>query len=106
MCRKFHGAAFATFGEVAFESFKWLKGEDILSSYQAENGTTRKFCKKCGSNLIFEPANDPGEVVEFSLGCLDGEIEQRPDANIYTKYKASWYEITDDLPQFEEGRSE
>lgn len=104
MCRKFHGAAFATFGEVSVENFVWLKGKELLSSYRAENGTVRQFCSNCGSSLIFKPANDKNEVVEFSLGCLDSDIERTPDANIFTKYKANWYEITDDLPQFEEGR--
>jgi hypothetical protein len=34
MCRKFHGAAFATFGEARAEDFRWLEGEHLLSSYQ------------------------------------------------------------------------
>ncbi len=28
MCRKFHGAAFATYGEARAEDFRWLAGEE------------------------------------------------------------------------------
>jgi len=33
MCRKFHGAAFATYGEAKVENFKWLQGVDFIKSY-------------------------------------------------------------------------
>jgi hypothetical protein len=104
MCRKFHGAAFSTFGEAKVEHFHWLQGEDKLKSYLAPNGTQRQFCNNCGSSLIFKPANDKGEVVEFSLGTLDTEIQQKPDAHIFTESRVTWYEIRDQLPQFQQGR--
>ena len=104
MCRKFHGAAFATFGEAKSENFRWVTGENFLKSYIATNGTTRKFCENCGSSLIFMPANDDGKLVEFSLGTLDTDIELKPDAHIFTKFGANWYEASDDLPKFSEGR--
>lgn len=106
MCRKFHGAAFATFGEVKTEDFEWLSGADHLRTYTADNGTQRQFCDICGSSLIFKPSNDSGELVEFALGTLDTEIPQKPDAHIFRKYAAGWYEISADLPQFAESRSE
>ena len=104
MCRKFHGAAFATLGEAKSENFRWVSGENLLKSYVATNGTTRKFCENCGSSLIFMPSNDDGKLVEFSLGTLDTDIKLKPDAHIYTKFGANWYEASDDLPKFTEGR--
>lgn len=104
MCRKFHGAAFATFGEAKVENFQWLKGQCHLKSFVAANGTIRKFCESCGSSLIFVPSNDTGELIEFSLGSLDSAIELKPDAHIYTQYKADWFDISDELPQYSEGR--
>ena len=99
MCRKFHGAAFATFGEALVEHFRWLSGEHHLKTYHAENGTQRQFCENCGSSLRFIPSNDSGKLVEFSLGTLDSDIPLKPDAHIYTDNAANWNEITDDLPQ-------
>ena len=106
MCRKFHGAAFATFGRVRAGNFRWLAGEEALKSFVASNGTTRKFCGTCGSSLIFVSSQDSGEYVEFTLGTLDSDISERPDAHIYVGSKANWYEIADGLPRFEEGRSQ
>ena len=104
MCRKFHGAAFATLGEAKVENFRWVAGENHLKSYVAPNGTTRKFCEHCGSSLIFVPSNDAGELIEFSLGTLDTDIALKPDAHIYTSFGASWYEIRDKLPRYTNGR--
>lgn len=110
MCRKFHGAAFSTFGEAKKADFHWVKGKKFLKSYQAENGTIRQFCKNCGSSLIFQASHtsdEENETVEFSLGTLDDNIELKlkPDAHIFAGCKANWVEICDDLPQFYEDRS-
>lgn len=105
MCRKFHGAAFATYGEAKLENFRWIAGEDKLKSYMASNGTTRRFCGECGSSMTFAcAASADAKLVEFSLGTLDTPIELRPDAHIYTNYKADWSSISDGLPMHPEGR--
>lgn len=104
MCRKFHGAAFATFGEAKTENFHWLSGKEQLKDYDGENGTKRQFCSTCGSSLIFVPSNDTGKYVEFALGTLDSEIENKPDVHIFTNYGSCWFKITNELPQFQEGR--
>jgi len=104
MCRKFHGAAFSTFGVAKKEHFKWLQGEKFLKTFTAANGTKRAFCSECGSSLLFASSKDPGTHIEFTLGTLDTELKVRPDSHIYCSSKADWYEITDDLPQYPEGR--
>lgn len=105
MCRKFHGAAFATLGEAESRHFRWLAGEDKLEAYAAPNGTVRRFCKLCGSSMTFASADDTGELVEFALGTLDSDIDLNPDAHIYVGSKANWVEISDDLPQYDAGRN-
>jgi len=104
MCRKFHGAEFATYGEAKKGNFRWVNGEENLSNYLAPNGTTRQFCKLCGSSLTFSPSNNPEGLVEFSIGTLDSEIPHRPDAHIFVGYKANWSTIHDELPQYTESR--
>ena len=104
MCRKFHGAEFATLGEASADEFRWTRGEDMLCSYVAPNGTTRRFCRNCGSSMTFEPSNNPDGLVEFSLGTLDCDIDVRPNAHIFVGSKANWSPIEDDLPQYVEGR--
>ena len=106
MCRKFHGAAFAIFGEAKAECFRWLAGEYLLKIYQAPNGTQRKFCRECGSSLIYQPSSDTGECVEFALGTLDSKIQHKPDAHIFISSKACWYDMDANhaMSQFSSGR--
>ncbi|MDH3535740.1 MAG: GFA family protein [Gammaproteobacteria bacterium] len=104
MCRKFHGAAFATIAEARREHFRWISGAALLKDYTASNGTTRSFCGNCGSSLTFaSPKANPG-LVEIALGCFDDEVPVRPDAHIYVGSGAAWALPQDDLPQFEAGR--
>jgi len=100
MCRKFHGAAFATFGEARTSEFRWLRGEADLVEYRADNGTRRRFCRHCGSSMTFASADTGGEVVEVALGTLDSNLDLSPDAHIYVGSKANWSEIHDALPQY------
>lgn len=103
-CRKFHGAAFSTFGEAKQENFHWIKGEELLKRFVAENGSVRQFCRHCGSSMTFAASIHEMNVVEFTLGTLDSKIETRPDVHVFTKYKANWSIICDGLPQSKEGR--
>ena len=104
MCRKFHGAAYATIAEARREHFRWSAGEDLIKTYTAANSTRRSFCSRCGSSLTFTSPNaDPG-LIEFALGCFDDEVPVKPDAHIYVASGAKWAKPTDDLPQFEAGR--
>lgn len=104
MCRKFHGAAFATLAEVARDQFHWTAGEDLLKSYTASNGTTRRFCANCGSSLTFAASASDAEPVEVALACFDDAVPVSPDAHIYVASGASWAAPWDDLPRYEAGR--
>ena len=104
-CRKFHGAAFSTFGEAKPENFRWIKGEFLLKSFIAKNGAVRQFCRQCGSSMTFSTSKDTTDVIEFSLGTLDSNIKLRPDVHVFTHYKASWVAISDDLPQHKHKRN-
>ncbi len=105
MCRKFHGAAYSTFGEAEVKDFRWVTGDEQLKSYVASNGSIRQFCQNCGSSMTFAASEEASELIEFSLGTLDSDLELSPDAHVYTGSKANWVEIGDDLPQHDKGRS-
>jgi len=104
MCRKFHGAAYATLAEARRENFRWIDGEKLINGYTADNGTTRSFCSNCGSSLTFASPNADPDLVEISLGCFDDEVPVRPDAHIYVASGAKWALPEDDLPRYEAGR--
>lgn len=98
MCRKSHGAAFATWGIINPNQFRWTSGEELVQAYESSPGRQRCFCKKCGSPLVSTHAGTVGEVV---VGTLNGDPAMRPREHIFVGSKAPWYEIGDALPQFE-----
>jgi len=98
MCRKAHGAAFATYARVRRSEFAWLSGEDAVNAYRSSPGITRTFCGSCGANLQFIVERRP-ESFALAVGTLDDDPGTRPALHIFTGSRAPWYEITDDLPQ-------
>ncbi|WP_286232605.1 GFA family protein [Thalassotalea sediminis] len=105
MCRKFHGAAFSTFAEVSNDKLLFVQGKPYLQSYVADNNTVRKFCKCCGSSLIFESTyNRADNTIEVALAAFDQLEAIKPTAHIYVANKAAWFEITDKVPQFKNFR--
>lgn len=98
-CRRWHGAPFRTRASVDVSQFKLLSGKESLTSFKSSENVTKYFCKVCGSPLHSTYVDKPN-VIGIALGPLEG-VESKPEANIFTASKASWYEITDGLPQFE-----
>jgi hypothetical protein len=98
MCRKFHGAAFATHGAVPADGFRWLTGLDRVRRFASSPGGARPFCARCGSNV---PSDHMAGFVFVPLGNIDDDPGTRPLAHIFTASKAAWYEIAGDLPRFD-----
>jgi hypothetical protein len=100
MCRKHHGAAFATFVDVQPGSFRWVSGEANVGVYASSENAGRAFCRVCGSvapHLL--PAL--GRII-VPAGNLEGDIGVKPQLHIFAASRAPWYEITDGLPRSEE----
>jgi hypothetical protein len=101
-CRKAHGSAFSTTMRVNRAGFRWLTGEDQVSSFESSPGKKRSFCRSCGSHLV--AGWDDQDQLILRVGCLDGDPGVRPVAHIWTSLKAPWYDIDEKLPCLEEGR--
>ena len=99
MCCKSHGAAFATYAAMDPDKFKWVSGEELVKVYISSPEMGRCFCSKCGAPL---GAVEDSKVTYITMGTVDGDPGARPEANIFVASKASWYEITDTLPQHDE----
>jgi len=97
MCRKAHGAAFATFVGCQASDFKLLQGEDQVGQYQSSDEGSRSFCRKCGSNLPMMA----GDQVYVPAGLLDGDPRVRTSAHLFVASKADWVEIVDDATQYD-----
>ena len=53
-CRKAHGAAFGSYGNVPWSSFRWVAGEESVARYHSSPGVTRTFCRQCGATRFCE----------------------------------------------------
>jgi hypothetical protein len=100
MCRKQHGAAFATYTTVARSALTLHDPESALREYRSSPQVTRSFCGLCGSSLFWSDEGTPREI-EVALGTLDGEPEHLPVAHIFVASKAGWVEIRDGLARYE-----
>jgi hypothetical protein len=97
-CRAATGSAFKAFAGIEREKLELTRGRDrLLIVGEADANDTR--CAACGS-LLFSVVRD-GAYVHVALGSLRDAPSIRPTAHIFVGSKAPWFEITDDLPQFE-----
>ena len=99
MCRRHHGAIFATYADFKPGSFKWLKGEEWVKIYETPTGEGWAFCTECGSSLA---GSARGVINSITLGSVEGDPGVKPESHIFVGSKAKWHEITDDLAQFDE----
>ena len=101
-CRRARSAAYASNLFVPMKQFHWTRGEQQVVSYRLPGTPSfaTAFCRRCGSDL---PRVTKGEaVVVVPAGTLDGDPGVRPEAHICVAEKAPWFEITDNLPRYEE----
>jgi len=101
-CRRSRSAAFSVQAFVAIEKFRWLSGEDHVTRFKAPDSKyfVTTFCRDCASPV-------PGDFEDFGVymlpaGSLDQDPQIRPIAHIYVGSKATWHDITDAIPQFDE----
>ena len=97
MCRKHHGAPFATFAAAPLEGFRWICGEDAVHHYASSAKGKRPFCSVCGSVA-------PMLMTEMGLavvpaGTLEGDPGIRPQGHLFVGSKAPWHTISDLLPR-------
>jgi hypothetical protein len=101
-CRRARSAMFSTQVFLPTGSFRWIAGENEVSTYKVPDARffTSTFCRHCSSPV---PRLIPEfDIVMIPAGSLDGDPGIRPEAHIFVGSKPAWYEITDELPQFEE----
>jgi hypothetical protein len=105
-CQKATGGAFAPEVAAKRDGFRWLRGEDLLSSYEAPilhepPAYRRVFCRVCGSPM--PGVLDGTDLVVLLAGVVDeGAETTKPFRHIFVSQNPAWHAITDDVPQFGE----
>lgn len=104
-CRKLTGSAFAPELAAKESALRWLRGEELLISYDAPllrepPAFRRDFCRVCGSPMPV-PLEGTGYIVLLA-GVLDDDPGTEPFRHIFLAEAAPWDRVADDLPRYEE----
>ena len=85
-CQRATGSAFAAEFRVRAEKFRWLRGEELISIFDAPilrepPSYRRSFCRTCGSAVPSVFAGNP--VVTIPTGLVDGDVPVRAADHIW-----------------------
>ncbi len=102
ICRRVHGALFATYATVPRDKLVVFKGAENLSTYGSSSVVRRHFCRTCGCHLILDDDRWP-ERRWYTPGTCDGHPGHPPgsEKHIFVGSKVPWYRIADGLPEHE-----
>jgi hypothetical protein len=99
LCRRTTGAAFKPLAGIARDRLELTRGaEDVVLRF-GDGPDHNINCRHCGS-FLYAVVRD-GTYVHVAMGTLTDTPTIRPSMHIFVGSKAPWYEITDDLPQYE-----
>lgn len=87
-CRKARSAAFNTAAGVLKDHFRWVEGEELLSSYESSPGKKRYFCSNCGSQLVAERQESSRLVLR--VATLDEDPGVQPSFQIWKAHEVAW----------------
>lgn len=94
ICRKSTGSGGISVSIVSNENFKWIKGTDLIVTWQKPNHDwLNSFCKKCGSSL---PGKNDETATYIPVGLLDsGHEKLEVKHHLFVGSKGSWEKIQD-----------
>ncbi|OIO68715.1 MAG: hypothetical protein AUJ57_09820 [Zetaproteobacteria bacterium CG1_02_53_45] len=99
-CQKAHATAFSSVSRVKVGELAFTAGESLLKFYESSPGKKRYFCSNCGSQIYAKREEQDHYI--FRMGTIDGDPGIRPAQHIFTRYKAPWYNMHDNIPEFSE----
>jgi hypothetical protein len=97
-CRRATGSAFKPLAGIKAEELSLTRGADRTLRFGDPAGHDLR-CGVCGAFLY--SLTRQGRYVHVAMGTLADAPTIRPTCHIFVGSKAPWFEITDDLPQFE-----
>ena len=101
ICQHMTGSAFGAYVKVSEADLTLTHGASHLCSYEVTDKLSTRFYRVCGSTIYASHSDHPG-FVYVSLGTISEGSDIRPTYHEFIGSKASWYDIQDSLPKFEE----
>lgn len=101
-CKKLSGGAGTTNGRARTDTVRVVAGEELIRTYQPDEGSSKSFCSQCGSNL-FGGGWPESEYSSVRISAIDSPFDRKPEAHTYVRSVAPWEILSDDgLERFEE----
>ncbi len=88
-CRRAHSAGVVSWIGFPSSQVRVEAGAADLATYESSPGTTRAFCRVCGSKLFFEAGKWPGEI-HVPLAAFDDPVDRVPDRDVFYAEHAAW----------------
>ena len=103
-CQVTSGSAFRVLGIVDRAALRVLAGKPASYRHRTDSGSSmeREFCSRCGTPLFLKSTRFP-EIVMLSVGSLQNAEGIRPSFEIWTRCKAPWSEISEELHSYPRG---
>ena len=98
-CRKAFSSQASAYALVNPTEFRWVSGEEFLTTHSSQQGFGFQFCKQCGSTLCGIYRN---KVHGVTLGCLNEDPHIEIGRHIFVGSKAGWEVIPEGVPQYQE----
>ena len=100
-CKKISGGAGTANVGVRSAAIRILQGDDVLRTFQPEEGSAKTFCAVCGANL-FGGGWPESERASVRVPGLETRFQPEPGSHIFVRSVASWETLPDDgLERFE-----
>jgi hypothetical protein len=94
-CKKLSGGVGTANGFVRSDEIRILAGDELLRTYQPDEGNAKTFCSVCGSNL-FGGGWPESEHASVRLSAIDTPFEGGPQRHIYVRSAAPWETLPED----------
>jgi hypothetical protein len=88
-CRRSHSAGFVTWIGFPAPQVRVEAGAADLANYASSPGTTRSFCRVCGTKLFFASDKWPGET-HVPLAAFDDPVDRAPERDVFLAEHAAW----------------
>jgi hypothetical protein len=97
MCQRSSGGPVQASAEFPVDAFEVTAG--TLKAYRSSAHALRRFCPDCGSQITFEPAENP-TFISVNLPTLDRPEAIEPRMHIWCESRIPWFEVDDELPRY------
>lgn len=100
-CRKLQGSDYSSWLVVPQSEFELTSGREQITTYEANDASSKSFCSACGSAIYLVNGKHFPENYVLPLGAVENYTKElAPQIQVYTPDKADWVKIHEDEPIF------